>query len=204
MKAKNKVLLDRYDLYFRGVWKKPHNYPSLLDVVQRRIGWRVDVLRCCDNWEEIVSTDRKVLSNYCDPKKFHFPRKRRIDPRFFDPEWLLPDEYHIVRKKNFRYKVVRNKPKRFSVERTLVVDTMRGYHFLIESLWQTKRDKRRVAPTEYYPQGFCLSQWPFAWRLLQCHAHVPGICQLEPHAYGANYHQRSWNKGVGRQFLHCA
>lgn len=127
MKAKNKVLLDRYDLYYRGVWKKPHNYPSLLDIVQRRIGWRIDVLRCCDNWEEIVSTDRKVLSNFCDPKKFHFPRKRRIDPRFFDPEWLLPDEYHILRKKNFRYKVVRNKPKRFSVERTLVVDTMRGY-----------------------------------------------------------------------------
>mgnify|MGYP006878136991 FL=1 len=54
MKAKNKVLLDRYDLYYRGVWKKPHNYPLLLDIVQRRIGWRVDVLRCCDNWEESV------------------------------------------------------------------------------------------------------------------------------------------------------
>lgn len=85
MKAKNKVLFDRYNLYFRGVWKKPHNYPSLLDMVERRIGWRVDVLRCCNNWEDIVSTDRKVLSNFCDPKKFHFPKKWRIDPRVFDP-----------------------------------------------------------------------------------------------------------------------
>lgn len=127
MKAKNKVLLDRYDLYFRGVWKKPHNYPSLFDVVQRRIGWRVDVLRCCDNWEEIVSTDRKVLSNYCNPKKFHFPKKRRIDPRVFDPGWSLPHQYRIVRKKNNRYKVVLNKPKRRSIGRTLVVDTKRGY-----------------------------------------------------------------------------
>lgn len=127
MKAKNKVLLDRYDLYFRGVWKKPHNYPSLFDVVQRRIGWRVDVLRCCDNWEEIVSTDRKVLSNYCNPKKFHFPKKWRIDPRVFDPGWSLPHQYRIVRKKNNRYKVVLNKPKRRSIGRTLVVDTKRGY-----------------------------------------------------------------------------
>lgn len=127
MKAKNKVLLDRYNLYFRGVWKKPHNYPSLLDVVQRRIGWRVDVLRCCDNWEEIVSTDRKVLSNYCNPKKFHFPKKWRIDPRVFDPGWSLPHQYRIVRKKNNRYKVVLNKPKRRSIGRTLVVDTKRGY-----------------------------------------------------------------------------
>ena len=54
MKARNKVLLNRYDLYFRGIWEKPRNYPSLLDIVQRRIGWRVDVLRCCDNWEESV------------------------------------------------------------------------------------------------------------------------------------------------------
>ena len=54
MKAKNKVLLDIFDLYLRGIWKNPHNYPSLLDIVQRRIGWRVDVLRCCDNWEESV------------------------------------------------------------------------------------------------------------------------------------------------------
>ena len=54
MKAKNKVLLDRFDLYLRGNWKNPHNYPSLLDIVQRRIGWRVDVLRCCDNWDESV------------------------------------------------------------------------------------------------------------------------------------------------------
>lgn len=83
MKAKNKVLFDRYNLYFRGVWKKPHNYPSLLDMVERRIGWRVDVLRCCNNWEDIVSTDRKVLSNFCDPKKFHFPKKWRIAPPVF-------------------------------------------------------------------------------------------------------------------------
>lgn len=127
MKAKNKVLLDRYDLYFRGVWKKPHNYPSLLDMIERRIGWRVDVLRCCDNWEEIVSTDRKVLSHYCNPKKFHFPKKWRIDPRVFDPGWSLPHQYRIVRKKNNRYKVVLNKPKRRSIGRTLVVDTKRGY-----------------------------------------------------------------------------
>jgi hypothetical protein len=80
MKAKNKVLFDRYNLYFRGVWKKPHNYPSLLDMVERRIGWRVDVLRCCNNWEDIVSTDRKVLSNFCNPKVFHFPKKCCVPP----------------------------------------------------------------------------------------------------------------------------
>lgn len=127
MKAKNKVLFDRYNLYFRGVWKKPHNYPSLLDMVERRIGWRVGVLRCCNNWEDIVSTDRKVLSNFCDPKKFHFPKKWRIDPRVFDPRWDLSHEYYVVRKKNNRYKVVLNKPKRPSAGRTLVVDTKRGY-----------------------------------------------------------------------------
>ncbi len=127
MKAKNKVLLNRYDLYFRGVWKKPNNYPSLLDMVERRIGWRVDVLRCCDNWEEIVSTDRKALSNFCDPKMFHFPKKRRVPPEVFDPRYSMSNEYHVVRKKNSRYKVVRNKPKRRSIGRTLVVDTKRGY-----------------------------------------------------------------------------
>lgn len=127
MKARNKVLFNRYDLYFRGIWEKPHNYPSLLDIVQCRIGWRVDVLRCCDNWEEIVSTDRKVLSNFCDPKKFQFPKKWRIDPRVFDPRWSMQNEFHVVRKKNNRYKVVVNKPKRHSVGRTLVVDTKRGY-----------------------------------------------------------------------------
>lgn len=128
MKAKNKVLFDRYDLYFRGVWKTPRNYPSLLDMVERRIGWRVDVLRCCSNWEEIVSTDRKVLSNFCNPKVFHFPKKRRIDPRVFDPGWSLPHKYRIVRKKNNRYKVVLNKYKPFSTGgRTLVVDYKRGY-----------------------------------------------------------------------------
>ena len=110
MKAKNKVLLDRYDLYFRGVWKKPYNYPSLLDIVQRRIGWRADVLRCCDNWEEIVSIDRKALSNFCDPKVFHFPKKRRVPPEVFDPRYSMQNEYHIVRKKNNRYKIVLNKP----------------------------------------------------------------------------------------------
>lgn len=30
MKARNKVLFNRYDLYFRGIWEKPRNYPSLL------------------------------------------------------------------------------------------------------------------------------------------------------------------------------
>lgn len=127
MKARNKVLFDRYDLYLRGVWKKPHNYPSLLDVVQRRIGWRADVLRCSDNWEEIVSTDRKALSNFCDPKVFQFPKKWRVPPEVFDPRYSMQNEYHIVRKKNNRYKIVLNKPKRRSVGRTLVVDTKRGY-----------------------------------------------------------------------------
>lgn len=127
MKARNKVLFNIYDLYFRGIWEKPRNYPSLLDIVQRRIGWRADVLRCCDNWEEIVSTDRKALSNFCNPKVFHFPKKRRIDPRVFDPGWALPYEYRVVRKKNNRYKVVRNKPKRPRVGRTVVIDPKRGY-----------------------------------------------------------------------------
>lgn len=128
MKARNKVLFNRYDLYFRGIWEKPRNYPSLLDIVQRRIGWRVDVLRCCDNWEEIVSTDRKALSNFCNPKVFHFPKKRRVPPEVFDPEWALPHKYRIVRKKNNRYKVVLNKYKPFPTGgRTLVVDYKRGY-----------------------------------------------------------------------------
>lgn len=127
MKTRNKVLLNRYNLYFRGIWKKPRNYPSLLDIVQRRIGWRADVFRCSYNWEEIVSTDRKVLSDFCDPKKFQFPKKWRIDPRVFDPGWSLPNKYRVVRKKNNRYKVVRNKSKRPSVGRTVVIDTKRGY-----------------------------------------------------------------------------
>ena len=127
MKAKNKVLLDRYDLYYRGIWKKPRNYPWLLDTVERRIGWRVDVLRCCDNWEEIVSADRKVLSNFCNPKVFHFPKKRRVNPKVFNPRCSMKNKYHIVRKKNNRYKVVLNKPKTLSFGRTLVVDTKRGY-----------------------------------------------------------------------------
>lgn len=97
-------------------------------MVERRIGWRVDVLRCCDNWEEIVSTDRKALSNFCNSKVFHFPKKRCIDPRVFDPGWSLPHKYRIVRKKNNRYRVVLNKYKPFpTVGRTLVVDTKRGY-----------------------------------------------------------------------------
>lgn len=128
MKAKNKVLFDRYNLYFRGVWKKPHNYPSLLDMVERRIGWRVDVLRCCNNWEDIVSTDRKVLSNFCNPKVFHFPKKCCVPPEVFDPGWSLPNKYRVVRKKNNRYKIVLNKYKPFPTGgRTLVVDYKRGY-----------------------------------------------------------------------------
>ena len=136
MKAKNKVLLDRYDLYYRGIRKKPRNYPWLLDMVERRIGWRVDVLRCCDNWEEIVATDRKVLSNFCNPKVFHFPKKRRVNPKVFNPRCSMKNEYHIVRKKNNRYKVVLNKPKRRSIGRTLVVDTKRGYiREICEKAW---------------------------------------------------------------------
>ena len=127
MKVKNKVLLDRYDLYFRGVWEKPHNYPSLSDMVERRIGWRVDVLRCCDNFEEIVSNDRKVFYNYYNPKVFYFPPKRCVSPNVFDPRYSMQNEYHIVRKKNNRYKVVRNKPKRSAVGRTFVVDVKRGF-----------------------------------------------------------------------------
>lgn len=109
MKAKNKVLFDRYGLYFRGVWKRPNNYPSLLDMVQRRIGWRVGVLRCCDNWEEIVSTDRKVLSNFCNPKVFHFPKKRCVPPKVFDPRYSMQNKYHIVRKKNNKNCAVKSK-----------------------------------------------------------------------------------------------
>lgn len=137
MKAKNKVLFDRYNLYFRGVWKKPHNYPSLLDMVERRIGWRVDVLRCCNNWEDIVSTDRKVLFNFCNPKVFHFPKKRCVPPEVFDPGWSLPNKYRVVRKKNNRYKVVLNKYKPFSTGgRTLVVDYKRGYiHEVGDKVW---------------------------------------------------------------------
>lgn len=59
-------------------------------MVERRIGWRVDVLRCCNNWEDIVSTDRKVLSNFCNPKVFHFPKKWRIAPVFLTRDGIYP------------------------------------------------------------------------------------------------------------------
>ena len=121
MKTKNKVLLDRYDLYIKGVWKKPKNFYLLLDVAERRIGWRFDIIRLCDNWDEIVSADPKAFSEYCNPKKFQFPKKRSV------PEVLIPNTYHIVKKKNNRYKVVRKKQKKSIVGRTLVVDTKRGY-----------------------------------------------------------------------------
>lgn len=127
MKIKNKELLRKYVLYERGVWEKPRNFPLLLDAAKRRIGWRVDVLYCCSNYTDIASSDSKVSLEYCNPKKFQFPRKRRIDPRVFDPRWSMRNEYHVVRKKNNRYKVVLNKPKRPSVGRTLVVDIKRGY-----------------------------------------------------------------------------
>ena len=128
MKVRNKVLFNRYDLYFRGIWKKPRNYPSLLDIVQRRIGWRVDVLHCCYNYKKIASSDSKVSLEYCNPKVFHFPKKRSIDPLVFDPHWSLDNRYRVVRKKNNRYKVVRNKRKPFrSRDRTLVIDSKRGY-----------------------------------------------------------------------------
>lgn len=127
MKAKNKILLDRYDLYNRGIWNKPHNYQSFLDVVERRIGWRVDIIRLCDNWDEIASADPKALSDYCNPKKFQFPKKRSVSPKVFDPKYSMRNTFHIVKKKNNRYKIVRNKPKKFVVGRTLVVDTKRGY-----------------------------------------------------------------------------
>lgn len=39
----------------------------------------------------------------------------------------MQNEYHIIRKKNSRYKVVLNKPKRRSIGRTFVVDIKRGY-----------------------------------------------------------------------------
>ena len=127
MKAKNNVLLDRYDLYNRGIWKKPQNYQSFLDAVKRRIGWKVDIIRLCDNWDEIVSIDRKVLSEYCNPKKFQFPKKRSVPPKVFDPKYSMRNVFHIVKKKNNRYKIVRNKPQKPIVGRTLVVDTKRGY-----------------------------------------------------------------------------
>lgn len=127
MKIKNKELLRKYVLYERGVWKKPRNFPLLLDAAKRRIGWRVDVLLCCYNYKDIASSDSKVPLDFCNPKKFHFPKKWRIDPRVFDPHWSLDNEYHVVRKKNNRYKVVLNNFKRPSAGRTLVVDTKRGY-----------------------------------------------------------------------------
>lgn len=127
MKTKNKVLFARYDLYFRDIWKKPRNFHSLLEAIERRIGWRVDVIRVCDNWDEIASADRKAFFDFCNPKKFHFPKKRCIPPEVFDPKYSMRNEYHIVKKKNNRYKIVRNKPKKTSVGRTLVVDTKRNY-----------------------------------------------------------------------------
>lgn len=127
MKAKNKVLLDRYDLYNRGIWNKPHNYQSFLDVVERRIGWRVDIIRLCDNWDEIASADPKALSDYCNPKKFQFPKKRSVPTKVFDPKYSMRNAFHIVKKKNNRYNIVRNKPKKSIVGRTLVVDIKRGY-----------------------------------------------------------------------------
>lgn len=127
MKAKNKILLDRYDLYNRGIWKKPKNYQSFLDAAKRRIGWRVDVLRFCDNWKEIVSTDPKASYEYCNPKKFHFPKKCSVPHEVFDPEGWIRNGYHIVKKKNNRYKIIRYKPQKIAVGRTLVVDTKRGY-----------------------------------------------------------------------------
>ena len=127
MKIKNKDLLRKYVLYERGIWEKPRNFPLLLDAAKRRIGWRVDVLGRCDNNKDFFSIEDKLSLDYCDPKKFHFPKKWRIVPWVLDPRFELPNDYHIVRKKNNRYKVVLNKPKRPSVGRTLVVDTKRGY-----------------------------------------------------------------------------
>lgn len=127
MKIKNKELLRKYSLYESGVWTKPRNFSLLFDAAERRIGWRCDVLRCCANYNKIALSDNKVLLDFCDPKKFHFPQKQRIDPRVFDPRWDLSHEYYVVRKKNNRYKVVLNKFKRPPVGRTLVVDAKRGY-----------------------------------------------------------------------------
>lgn len=128
MKIKNKELLRKYVLYERGVWEKPRNFPLLLDAAKRRIGWRIDVLYCCSNYKDIASSDSKVSLEYCNPKKFHFPKKRRVPPEVFDPAWSLPHKYRIVRKKNNRYKVVLNKYKPFPTKgRTLVVDYKRGY-----------------------------------------------------------------------------
>lgn len=121
-------MLRKYVLYERGLWEKPRNFPLLLDMAKRRIGWRCDVLCCCTNFKDIASSDSKVSLEYCNPKKFHFPKKWRIDPRVFDPGWLLPNKYRVVRKKNNRYKVVLNKYKPFPTGgRTLVVDYKRGY-----------------------------------------------------------------------------
>nr|DAN86369.1 MAG TPA: hypothetical protein [Bacteriophage sp.] len=128
MKIKNRDLLRKYVLYERGIWEKPRNFPLLLDMAKRRIGWRNDVLHCCYNYKDIASSDSKVSLEYCNPKKFHFPKKWRIDPDVFDPAWSLPYKYRVVRKKNNRYKVVLNKYKPFPTRgRTLVVDHKRGY-----------------------------------------------------------------------------
>lgn len=127
MKIKNRDLLRKYVLYERGIWEKPRNFPLLLAAAKRRIGWRVDVLYCCYDYKKIASSDSKVSLEYCNPKKFRFPKKWRIDPRVFDPHWSLDNAYCVVRRKNNRYKIVRNKPKRRSIGRTLVVDTKRGY-----------------------------------------------------------------------------
>lgn len=128
MKIKNKELLRKYVLYERGIWEKPHNFPLLLDAAKRRIGWRVDVLHCCYNYKDIASSDSKVSLEYCNPKKFRFPKKWRIDPLVFDPHWSLDNAYRVVRKKNNRYKVVPNKYKPFRFwERSLVIDYKRGY-----------------------------------------------------------------------------
>lgn len=127
MKIKNRDLLRKYVLYERGIWEKPRNFPLLLDMAKRRIGWRIDVLHCCYNYKDIASSDSKVSLEYCNPKVFHFPKKRRVPPEVFDPGWALPDKYRVVRKKNNRYKVVLNKPKKPPVGRTLVIETKRGY-----------------------------------------------------------------------------
>lgn len=128
MKIKNKDLLRKYVLYERGIWEKPRKFPLLLDAAKRRIGWRVDVLSCCYNYKKIASSDSKVSLEYCNPKKFRFPKKWRIDPLVFDPHWSLDNAYRVVRKKNNRHKVVRNKRKPFrSRDRTLVIDSKRGY-----------------------------------------------------------------------------
>lgn len=128
MKIKNRDLLRKYVLYERGIWEKPRNFPLLLAAAKRRIGWRVDVLYCCYNYKEIASSDSKVSLEYCNPKKFRFPKKWRINPLVFDPHWSLDNAYRVVRRKNNCYKIVRNKWKPFRFwDRTLVVDSKRGY-----------------------------------------------------------------------------